>query len=124
MVFDPTRFRYWNGAESYSNHTVGNANTTNGQPAASAVYDFVDETTGGRPTTQTAYRAAGQYSTHVFTARAVEIIKSAAAAPTHCLKPHSSDWPAAAATADDTAQRWDRAAMAHSWSCFSWAERE
>jgi hypothetical protein len=85
---------YWNGAEAYSNHTVG-IETTNGQP--SPVYDFIDET-GARPTTQSAYAAAGQYSTHVFTARAVDIIKTAAAAPTRVpwfvyLAYQSVHWP-------------------------------
>jgi hypothetical protein len=74
---------YWNGAESYSNHTVGFNHTlgTAPEPGAAPVYDFVNETTGDASSTQTAYDAAGKYSTHVFSQRAVEIIIAAAAEP-------------------------------------------
>lgn len=67
-----TYLGYWNGAETYSTHTVG-ADINGNQ-----VYDFVDSTADGN-STQTAYSFAGQYSTHVFTDRAVKIITSIAA---------------------------------------------
>ena len=75
---------YWNGAESYSNHSVGLAttNTTTNQSAlggTSPIYDFVDDTLGALATTQTGYASAGDYSTHVFSTRAVDIINAAAA---------------------------------------------
>ena len=50
-----TYLGYWNGAESYSAHTAGNA------------YDFARDTA-------TALEYAGRYSTDVFTQRAVDII--------------------------------------------------
>jgi arylsulfatase A-like enzyme len=52
-----TYLGYWNGAEDYITHEVG-------------AYDFADGT-------RTAYEYAGQYSTNVFTNRAIEIIDKA-----------------------------------------------
>ena len=66
-----TYLGFWNGAETYSTHTVGA--DVNGNE----VFDFVDSTSDGN-TTQTAYQFAGQYSTYVFANRAVDIITSAA----------------------------------------------
>lgn len=71
---------YWNGAESYYNHTIGEATSNCTLGGTAPIYDFVDDKLGAANSTRTGYAWASDYSTHVFSRRAVDIITAAAAA--------------------------------------------